>query len=76
MIILYKIIAIMSEQLKFIVAELNNEPYNKSYNLISFDSLQPIQLHQVLTDVLGEIDTKVLPIYEKNIEVLYNVIVY
>ena len=49
----------MSEQLKFIVAELSREPFSRNYNLISFDSLQSIQLHQVLTDVLAEVDPKV-----------------
>ena len=49
----------MSEQLKFIVQELNKEPFNKSYNLISFDSLENLQLLQILTDVLAEIDPKV-----------------
>ena len=49
----------MSEQLKYIVAELGTDPYNKSYNLISFDALEPIQLLQILTDVLSEIDSKV-----------------
>jgi len=50
----------MSEQLKFIVAELNREPFSCSYNLIAFDSLDPLSLLQVLTDVLGEIDPKVI----------------
>ena len=50
----------MSEQLKFIVAELNREPFSRSYNLIAFDSLDPLSLLQVLTDVLGEIDPKVI----------------
>ncbi|XP_052216960.1 intraflagellar transport protein 81 homolog isoform X2 [Dreissena polymorpha] len=48
----------MSEQLKFIVQELNKEPFNKSFNLISFDSLEPLQLLQVLNDVLGVVDPK------------------
>ncbi|XP_005106145.1 intraflagellar transport protein 81 homolog [Aplysia californica] len=48
----------MSEQMKFIVQELNKEPFNKSYNLISFDSLEPLQLLQVLNDVLAIIDPK------------------
>ncbi|KAK3094389.1 hypothetical protein FSP39_001105 [Pinctada imbricata] len=48
----------MSEQLKYIVQELNKEPFSKSYNLISFDSLEPLQLLQVLTDVLSIIDPK------------------
>jgi len=49
----------MSEQLKFIVAELNREPFSRSYNLIAFDSLDPLSLLQVLTDVLAEVDPKV-----------------
>ena len=50
----------MSEQLKYIIQELNKEPFNKNYNLISFDSLEPLQLLQVLTDILGVVDPKVL----------------
>jgi len=49
----------MSEQLKFIVAELNREPFSRNYNLIAFDSLDPLSLLQLLTDVLAEIDPKV-----------------
>ena len=49
----------MSEQLKFIIGELNKEPFKKQYNLISFDSLDQLQLLQVLTDVLAEIDPRV-----------------
>ena len=49
----------MSEQLKYIVQELNKEPFSKNYNLISFDSLEPLQLLQVLNDVLGVVDPKV-----------------
>ncbi|XP_067669483.1 intraflagellar transport protein 81 homolog isoform X1 [Haliotis asinina] len=48
----------MSEQLKFIVQELAKEPFSKNYNLISFDSLEPLQLLQVLNDVLALIDPK------------------
>lgn len=56
----------MSEQLKFVVQELNKEPFNKNYNLISFDSLEPLQLLQVLNDILGIIDPKqVLDIREE-----------
>ena len=37
-----------------------NRLYNsKNYNLITFDSLEPMQLLQVLNDVLAEIDPKV-----------------
>lgn len=49
----------MSDQIKFIVDNLNKEPFRKNYNLITFDSLEPMQLLQVLNDVLSEIDPKV-----------------
>lgn len=49
----------MSEQLKYIVQELNKAPFNKSYNLISFDGLDQLQLIQVLNDVCSEIESKV-----------------
>ncbi|XP_028914633.1 intraflagellar transport protein 81 homolog isoform X1 [Ornithorhynchus anatinus] len=48
----------MSEQIKFIVEKLNSEPFKKNYNLITFDSLEPMQLLQILNDVLAEIDPK------------------
>ncbi|XP_019949145.1 intraflagellar transport protein 81 homolog [Paralichthys olivaceus] len=48
----------MSEQLKFIVEQLNKEPFKKNFNLITFDCLEPMQLLQVLNDVLAEIDPK------------------
>nr|XP_023417788.1 intraflagellar transport protein 81 homolog [Cavia porcellus] len=48
----------MSDQIKFIVDNLNKEPFRKNYNLITFDSLDPMQLLQVLNDVLAEIDPK------------------
>ncbi|XP_043354324.1 intraflagellar transport protein 81 homolog isoform X2 [Dermochelys coriacea] len=49
---------IMSDQIKSIVEKLNKEPFKKNYNLITFDSLEPMQLLQLLNDVLGEIDPK------------------
>ncbi|XP_077318116.1 intraflagellar transport protein 81 homolog [Lithobates pipiens] len=48
----------MSDQLKFIVEKLNKEPFKKNFNLITFDSLEPMQLLQVLNDVFAEIDPK------------------
>ncbi|XP_077570951.1 intraflagellar transport protein 81 homolog [Stigmatopora nigra] len=48
----------MSEQLKFIVEQLNKDPFRKNFNLITFDSLEPMQLLQILNDVLAEIDAK------------------
>ena len=49
----------MGEQLKFIVEHLNKEPFKKNFNLITFDSVEPMQLLQILNDVLAEIDPKV-----------------
>lgn len=49
----------MGEQLKLIIEQLNREPFKKNFNLITFDSLEPTQLLQVLNDVLAEIDSKV-----------------
>lgn len=49
----------MSEQLKFVVEQLNKEPFKKNLNLITFDSLESMQLLQTLNDVLAEIDPKV-----------------
>ncbi|GFQ89191.1 intraflagellar transport protein 81 homolog [Trichonephila clavata] len=48
----------MSEQIKFIIQELNKEPYNKKFNLISFDSLRTDNLLQIVNDVLAEVDPK------------------
>ncbi|NWR75524.1 IFT81 protein, partial [Centropus unirufus] len=48
----------MSDQIQFIVEKLNQEPFRKNYNLITFDSLEAVQLLQLLNDVLGEIDPK------------------
>ncbi|NXX78477.1 IFT81 protein, partial [Urocolius indicus] len=48
----------MSDQMQFIVEKLHREPFRKNYNLITFDSLEPLQLLQLLSDVLGEIDPK------------------
>ncbi|XP_022607517.1 intraflagellar transport protein 81 homolog [Seriola dumerili] len=48
----------MSEQLKFIVEQINKDPFKKNFNLITFDSLEPMQLLQILNDVLAEIDPK------------------
>lgn len=47
----------MSDTLKFIVAELQKEPLNMNFNLISFDSLNSEKLLQILTDVLAILDS-------------------
>ncbi len=44
----------MNQQLRFIVDSLNQPPYNKRFNLVSFDSLDSFSLLQVLNDVLSE----------------------
>ena len=45
----------MSSQLRYIVERLNTPPFSRRYNLVSFDSLGPPALLQVLNDVLAEI---------------------
>ena len=45
----------MSSQLRYIVERLNGPPFARRYNLVSFDSLDPQALLQVLNDVLAEI---------------------
>lgn len=49
----------MTEQLKTIVQKLNEAPFNKSYNLINFDSLEAQRLLQELSDVILTIEDKV-----------------
>lgn len=41
---------------KFIVETLNKPPYNKHFTVISFDSLAPEDLFQILSDVLLEVN--------------------
>lgn len=48
----------MSQQLRYIVDQLNAPPFNRHYNLVTFDSLEPLPLLQVLNDVLGEISSE------------------
>ena len=43
------------EMVKFIIQSLNKPPFNYNYNVINFDSLTPIELLQVLSDVLQQI---------------------
>ena len=45
----------MSEQIRYIVETLNQEPYNKSFTIVSFDSLDPASLVQLVNDVLAQI---------------------
>ncbi|XP_043230234.1 intraflagellar transport protein 81 homolog [Amphibalanus amphitrite] len=48
----------MNEKLKVIVEELGKDPFNKKYNVISFDALGSEQLLQALNDVFAEIDSQ------------------
>jgi hypothetical protein len=47
----------MSEQLKFLVTELQKPPFNKNYNLITFDSLAGEQLLQVKFAAVNDFDS-------------------
>lgn len=49
----------MSTILKYVVEQLNKDPFRRNYNLISFDALEPLQLLQVLNDVLSEVNPQV-----------------
>ncbi|XP_022702522.1 intraflagellar transport protein 81 homolog isoform X1 [Varroa jacobsoni] len=49
----------MTEQVKFVLARLNEEPFNKNLNLISLDALRPEQLLQLMFDVFAQVDPKV-----------------
>ncbi|OON22646.1 hypothetical protein X801_01449 [Opisthorchis viverrini] len=48
----------MGETIRFITQKLNAEPFRKNLNLISFDALEPLQLLQLINDVIAEIDPK------------------
>lgn len=48
----------MAEQVKTIIECLAKEPFLKTFNIISFDSLEPLQLLQVLNDVFAYVDPK------------------
>ncbi|CAH0382204.1 unnamed protein product [Bemisia tabaci] len=46
---------------KFVISCLNAEPFNKKFNLISFDAISPEELNQILQEVLAEIDKNFKP---------------
>lgn len=48
----------MSQQIRFIVDKLNEPPFSKRFNLVSFDALDSFNLLQVLNDVLAEISAE------------------
>lgn len=45
----------MSEQIKTIIHALNQPPFNRSYNIVTFDELEPLVLLQSLNDIFGHI---------------------
>ncbi|CAD5114753.1 DgyrCDS3793 [Dimorphilus gyrociliatus] len=47
-----------TEKLKYIISQLSQPPFKKTYNMISFNNLEPLQLLQVVSDVLAEIDSQ------------------
>ena len=48
----------MTEEARQIVELLGKEPFKRNLNLISFHSLGPEHLLQLLNDVFAEIDSK------------------
>ena len=45
----------MSKQIKLIIQALNQPPFSRNYNLITFDELEPLALLQVLNDTLAHL---------------------
>lgn len=48
----------MSQQIRFIVDKLNEPPFLKKFNLVSFDALDSFSLLRLLNDVLAEISAE------------------
>lgn len=48
----------MSETIKYITEKLTSAPFNRNFNFITFDGLEPSLLLQIVSDVLGELDSK------------------
>lgn len=51
----YRVWSSMSQQLRYIIDTLNLPPFSKQFNLVSFDSLDSLNLLQILNDVLAEV---------------------
>ena len=45
----------MSEQIKTIIQALNQPPFSRNYNIITFDDLEPLALLQALNDILSHL---------------------
>lgn len=47
------------EQIKYVIDELNQPPFNQNLNLISYDNLRNEQRLDILVQILNTIDPKV-----------------
>lgn len=47
----------MSQQIRLIVDKLNEPPFSKRFNLVTFDALEAFSLLQVLNEVLAEVSS-------------------
>lgn len=41
---------------QLIVQSFNSPPFNKSFTLVTFDELSPVELFQLMNDVFAELD--------------------
>lgn len=57
-IVILRVESVMTEQVKFVLNRLNEEPFNRNLNLISLDALRPEQLLQLMFDVFAQVDPK------------------
>lgn len=48
----------MSQQIRFIIEKLNESPFSRHYNLVSFDAVDSFNLLQLLNDILAEISSE------------------
>jgi intraflagellar transport protein 81 len=46
------------EELRLVVSELNKPPFSKGLSLVTLDEKSPIELLQLVIDVLSEMDAK------------------
>lgn len=51
------------DEIKFIVARLNEAPFEKNTTLVELDNLSPVDLLQLVNDIFGELD----PVQKKNV---------
>ena len=49
-------------EIKFIINELNKQPFNKGLNIVSYDTLRGEQRLEILLQVFEEIDSNVCSI--------------